>query len=97
MCGPMGRDCIEKNFAETFGCNVTCTGIYADIQWTDEPLMEEDTFVRHKVSKGKRAIQRKDMVRIKMLRLISEYKAFKRDIVKHFRFDASSDTSFFGR
>ena len=31
MCGPEGRDCIEKNSAETFNCSMTCKGMYADI------------------------------------------------------------------
>ena len=31
-CNQKGRDCIEKNFAETFFCNTTCEGIYADVQ-----------------------------------------------------------------
>ena len=31
-CGPKGRDCIEKNFTHTFNCNMTCEGIYADVQ-----------------------------------------------------------------
>ena len=30
-CGPGGRDCIEKNSAETFNCSMTCEGMYADI------------------------------------------------------------------
>ena len=32
-CGPKGRDCIERNSAETFNCSMTCEGIYADINW----------------------------------------------------------------
>ena len=30
-CDPKGRDCIEKNSAETFNCSTTCVGIYADV------------------------------------------------------------------
>ena len=32
-CSPAGRDCIEKNSAETFNCSISCEGIYADIHW----------------------------------------------------------------
>ena len=31
ICDPKGRDCIEKNSAETFNCSTTCVGIYADV------------------------------------------------------------------
>ena len=31
ICGPEGRDCIEKKSAEPFNCSLTCDGIYADI------------------------------------------------------------------
>ena len=40
ICNPKGRDCIEKNFDQTFECNVTCEGIYADVEWTkgEDPM-----------------------------------------------------------
>ena len=31
ICGPEGRDCIEKKSAEPFNCSLTCDGIYADV------------------------------------------------------------------
>ena len=31
ICGPEGRDCIEKKSTEPFNCSLTCDGIYADI------------------------------------------------------------------
>ena len=43
MCGPEGRDCIEKNSAETFNCSMTCEGMYADIGWkAAEVKIEKD-------------------------------------------------------
>ena len=45
ICSPKGRDCIEKNFAETFFCNTTCEGIYADVDHLSnemEELAEEE-------------------------------------------------------
>ena len=42
-CGPGGRDCIEKNSAETFNCSMTCEGMYADISWkAAEVKIEKD-------------------------------------------------------
>ena len=42
-CGPRGRDCIEKNSAETFNCSMTCEGMYADISWkAAEVKIEKD-------------------------------------------------------
>ena len=32
-CSPEGRMCIERNSMNSFNCNVTCKGIYADVQW----------------------------------------------------------------
>ena len=41
-CNPEGRSCIEKNFAGTFDCNMTCDGIFADVQWVDEQMEEPE-------------------------------------------------------
>ena len=37
-CSPKGRDCIELHSADTFNCSTNCEGVYADIQWIDEPI-----------------------------------------------------------
>ena len=41
VCNPNGRDCIQKNSAETFNCSTSCTGIYADVQWVGSDIEEE--------------------------------------------------------
>ena len=41
-CNPEGRSCIEKNFAGTFDCNMTCEGVFADVQWVDEQMEEAE-------------------------------------------------------
>ena len=41
ICDAKGRDCIERNSTETFHCNTTCVGIYADVQWIGESIEEE--------------------------------------------------------
>ena len=40
-CDSKGRDCIERNSAETFNCSMTCTGIYADINWKAGEMKNE--------------------------------------------------------
>ena len=40
ICDPKGRDCIEKNSAETFNCSTTCVGINADV-WAEKTIEEE--------------------------------------------------------
>ena len=40
-CGPTGRDCIEKNAAQTFNCSASCVGIYADVQLIENTIEEE--------------------------------------------------------
>ena len=39
ICDPKGRDCIEKNSAETFNCSTTCVGINADV-WAEKTIEE---------------------------------------------------------
>ena len=39
-CSPEGRDCIEINSIFSFNCSVSCKGVYADVQWVDDPIVE---------------------------------------------------------
>ena len=93
-CTPHGRDCIEQNCLKTFGCNVTCEGIYADVQWTDGALGVKSYDEPSKRTKNRNG---KDMGTMKMLRLISEYKEFKRNAVQNFRFNSTSRSRSFGK
>ena len=78
ICGPEGRQCIQKNSANTFNCSTTCQGIYADVtQWDDIYTMETVEDV--------------------MQPIIAEYKTFKKNNVRHFKFDSSANTTVFGR
>ena len=86
-CDPKGRHCIYANSTQTFNCNVTCEGIYADVEWVKgEKPME--------MMKGK---NREELGRMGLMRLISEYKEFKRTHVQHFRFDSEANTTMFGK
>ena len=85
-CSPKGRDCIEEIFSQSFNCTVTCEGIYADVALVkgEDPkeMMEDKSF-----KGGNKMVFR---------RLISEYKEFKRNHVKHFRFNSETSTTMFG-
>ena len=37
LCSPEGRDCIESSSEETFGCQVPCQGLYADVSKIEVP------------------------------------------------------------
>ena len=41
-CTPKGRDCFETYSSQTFNCSVTCEGVYADVQWEEDPIMNKD-------------------------------------------------------
>ena len=83
-CGPAGRDCIEKNSAETFDCSVNCKGFYADVQRAEERTGD----------KGLNGKWEEDMDKNMYLNLLSEYKDFKRSIVRHYRFNGNNKTNY---
>ena len=85
-CDPRGRDCIEKNYAQTFNCNVTCEGIYADVALLQGKGPRE--ILKDKYLEG--------LGNMDLLRLISEYKAFRRTQAQHFRFNSAAKSSLFG-
>ena len=83
ICGPKGRDCIERYSTKSFNCITNCEGIYADVQWIEKKTEEE--IVKDAVDKEKYKI------------LIAEYRKFKTKIVKHFRFNSAGYSSSFGK
>ena len=87
-CSPNGRDCIENDFTQTFNCTVTCEGIYADVEWVkgEDPM---------EMTNGKRN-RRWQKEKMDLLKLISEYKEFKRAHFQHFRFNSEASTTMFG-
>ena len=77
---------ILRNFSQSSNCTVTCEGIYADVALVkgEDPkeMMEDKSF-----KGGNKMVVR---------RLISEYKEFKRNHVKHFRFNSETSRAMFG-
>ena len=72
ICNPKGRDCIEKNSAETFNCSTTCVGIYADVRWAGNTIEEgtDDDF-KEEIGSDMRAKGRDDVLE-KMQRRLAE-------------------------
>ena len=120
-CNPKGRDCIEKNSAQTFNCSATCEGVYADVLWEEDTIMNfmKEDEVRKEMErldkelrkmypmyadlerkmdlmKGKKNMA-EEMDKEKFKELISEYKKFKMENVKHFRFHPNAPSSVFGK
>ena len=51
VCGPKGRDCIERYSSNTFNCSSTCKGIYANVQWVGKSVDEDLTQEKFACSK----------------------------------------------
>ena len=69
-CGPEGRDCIEKNSAETFNCSMTCEGLYADISWKTSKMRDEKD--KEKYAELISEYQKSKMENLKHFRFSSE-------------------------
>ena len=40
LCSPEGRACIEGSSEDTFGCQISCEGLYADV-WRIDAVKNE--------------------------------------------------------
>ena len=80
------QDCLEKNASSTFDCSVACEGIYADVAWNDEKVLEDEKKTGNGV----------ELNRDKLLQIIQEYREKKAKFVKNFAFNAIK-YPFFGR
>ena len=118
-CSPKGRDCFERNFPRTFNCSATCEGVYADVQWQDDPIMNEED-VRKEMEKLDKKLSRtykmypdlerkmklmignkvnigEEIDKEKFRKLISEYKKFKMENVRHIKFHPNEASNMFGK
>ena len=118
-CSPKGRDCFERNFFHTFNCSATCEGVYADVQWEDDPIMNEEdvreemetldkklmrTYKMYpnlerkmKLMIGNKVKMGEEIDKEKFRKLISEYKKFKMENVRHIKFHPNATSNMFGR
>ena len=95
-CSPKGRDCIETEARKDFNCSVSCEGIYADVQWTEDMLGEEEERQEKKMElMGEMEREQEKANRVQLSKLVDEYNLFKTN-VRHFRFDATTNSPVFG-
>ena len=86
-CSFTFQDCIQKNAEKTFNCSVSCKGIYADVEWTDERVLQE----KSELQKGE------EVDRTKLMQIIEEYQDNKERYLRNFQFNAYSNSSTFGK
>ena len=110
ICGPRGRDCIERNLTTTFNCSTTCEGIYADVQWVEKKTEEEIEEEAVETEMGEMVYEELKKLRKRLADLERNTKGEELDkekykmlietetkIVKHFRFNLATDSSSFGK
>ena len=91
-CDPRGRDCFESKSQDMFNCSVSCEGVHADVQHEENKvnLMTEEN---HEMSSEK---QNGAGNFENLLRMVKEYKTFKKSLVTSFDFDPSALQAHFG-
>ena len=127
ICGPKGRDCIERNSTRSFNCSTTCEGIYADVQWVGRKIEEdvEDDIAKEAVERKMKGEVGEELNKVykqlarlktemklmkisgvekgeeldkeKYKMLVAEYRKFKTENVRHFRFNSAENSTSFGK
>ena len=97
MCNTKGRSCIDQWSSESFNCSVACDGIFVDIEWEeDDVLTGKGGLANNNIGmnrKGKGDLLNRNM----FASLVEEYIAFKRNHVKHFRYDVKAESANYGK
>ena len=99
MCDPEGRSCIEDWASESFNCSVACDGIFVDIEWEEDDTLVRVNNLKNNMERTSVNVKRKgDILNREMFEeLISDYVAFKKQYVTHFRYSAQAESSNFGK
>ena len=83
VCNPQGRSCIDDGIKEAYGCKTSCEGIHVDVQWIDERV-------------GRSKDGGKEESREAFESLVAEYREYKKNFSRAFRFLASAEKDNFG-
>ena len=83
VCNSTGRSCIDDGIKESYGCKTSCEGIHVDVQWIDEDV-------------GKSRDGGREESKDAFNRLVEEYREYKRNYSRAFRFLASANKKNFG-
>ena len=100
-CSPKGRDCIGAKSTQSFNCSFTCEGVHADIQQVEHNVMMVPTKREH-ANKKRKSNKRQQTVKGRanyfphFLRMINEYKRFKKSLFTVFNFNAAANFTQFG-
>ena len=46
-CSPNATECYRKHAEDTFGCQVSCSGLYADIRYVTDPMAKGGRALLH--------------------------------------------------
>ena len=94
-CTPEGRDCIQKiKLREDFNCSATCEGLHADVLFDTDPLNK--MISRGQLDNALEANNGNSKVFKYASKLIKEYRAFKKNMVRSFNFEPTSLQTHFG-
>ena len=81
---------------QKLNCSVACNGIYVDFHWEDEISLLKDGLSQ---TVGEKSLDQKkgDIIdREKFAKMIKEYANFKKQYVRHFRYDSKAESTNFG-
>ena len=77
FCSPNVSACYKKVQDKPSNCGVSCTGLYADVEFTKDTILDSD----------------QERERQNLLPLLNNYTEYKRSFVKQMKFDPQSDNS----
>ena len=78
VCNANGRTCADREASKTYGCKTSCGGVYADVQWINEDV-------------GRSKDGGMEESQEAFYSLVDEYREYKKNYARTFRFMASAD------
>ena len=94
FCSPNASICYTEVLQETSDCDVSCTGLYADVVFTEDTILNTRAPFSVINSQGRKTglkIQNdkpdQDKARQNLLRLLEKYSEYKTSFVRQIKFD----------
>ena len=95
-CDPNGRDCIESKHQERFNCSVSCEGLYADGHRGDKVNLRPCEKISDSSEMLCETSDGDDRTSKQLMRMVKEYKRFKKTLVQIFDFNSSDTQAKYG-
>ena len=95
-CDPNGRDCIESKHQEKFNCSVSCEGLYADKHREDKVNLRPCEKTSDSSEKLRETSDGEGRTSKQLIRMVKEYKRFKKTLVQIFDFNPSDAQAKYG-